>query len=105
MNLANSDPTASGFGLEVKPEFLRSVGIVTFADTFRKFPFVILNKAHVPGTADINTDLVGWRHVTRLVPYFQGSHEKSVFDDGDRDVLFSFLQFGPSDCILLRVHG
>ena len=30
------------FGLQVVPEFLRIVGIVRFAETFRKFPFVLL---------------------------------------------------------------
>ena len=70
------------FFLEVGPEFLRIVGIVRFAETFRKFPFVLLGNALVPEPADIQPNSVGWRHLTRLEPYFQGSHEKSVVGPG-----------------------
>ena len=36
------------FGLEVSAEFLRIVGIIRFAEPFRKFPFVLLDNALVP---------------------------------------------------------
>ena len=32
----------------------------------------------VPEPADIQSNSVGWRHLTRLEPYFHGSHKKSV---------------------------
>ena len=41
------------FGPEVSPVFLRIVGIVTFAETFRKVPFGLLGNVLVPETADI----------------------------------------------------
>ena len=41
------------FGLEFSSEFLRIVGIVRFAETFRKFPFVLLGNAFVTEMADI----------------------------------------------------
>ena len=68
--------------LEVSPYFLSVIGIVKFAATFRKFPFVLLSNALVPETTDIHPNLDGWGHFTRLEPYFQGSHEKSVIGSG-----------------------
>ena len=59
------------FGLEVGP-----------AETSRKFSFVFLGNALVPEPSDIQLNSVGWRHLTRLEPYFRGSHEKSVFGPG-----------------------
>ena len=52
--------------------------LVRFAETFRKSPFVLLGNALVPEPADIQPNSVEWRHLTRIQPYFQGSHEKSV---------------------------
>ena len=57
------------FGLEVSPEFLRIVGIVRFAEAFRKLPFVQLCNALVPESADIQPNSVGWRHLTRRVVF------------------------------------
>ena len=68
--------------LQVSPEFLRIVRIVRIAETFHKFPLVLLGNALVPKTADIQPNLVGWCHRTRLAPYFRGSHEKSVVASG-----------------------
>ena len=70
------------FGLEVGPEFPRIVGIVRFPETFRKFPFEVLSNARVAKPTDIQPNSVGWHHLTRLEPYFQGSHEKSVVGPG-----------------------
>ena len=64
------------------PEFLRVVGIVRIAETFRKLPFILLGNALVPEAADIQPKSLGWRHLTRLEPYFQDSHEKSVVGPG-----------------------
>ena len=75
MYLVDSSPTPSDFGLEVSPEFLRIIGIVRFAETFRNFPFVLLGDAVVPESADMQPDPFGWRDLTGLEPYFQGSHE------------------------------
>ena len=69
-------------GLQASPESLRIVGIVRFVEIFRTFPFVILGNALVPETADIQPNLFGWRHLTKLQPYFQVSHEKSVVASG-----------------------
>ena len=41
MYLANTSQTASALGLEVSPEIPRIVGIVRFAETYRKSPFVL----------------------------------------------------------------
>ena len=81
MYLTYSLPTPSDFGLEVSPEFSRIVGIVRFAKTFHTFPLVLLGNALVPKTADIQSNLVGWRHLTRLDPqklrsfYLRGNQE------------------------------
>ena len=80
MFLAASSPTHSG--LEVGPEFFKIVGIVRFAETFRKFLFVSLGHALVLEPADIQPISVRWRHLTKLEPYFQGSHEKSLVVPG-----------------------
>ena len=53
-----------------------------FAELLRKFPFILLSNALVPEAADIQPNSVGWRHITRLEPYFQGSREKSVVGPG-----------------------
>ena len=52
------------FGLEVSAEFLRIVGIIRLAETFRKFPFVLVSNALVPETTDIQPIMVGWRLFT-----------------------------------------
>ena len=65
------------FGLEVILKFLRIVGIVRFAETFHKFPPVLLGNTLVLQTADIEPNLVGSGHLTRLEPE-ERSHEKSV---------------------------
>ena len=39
--------------------FLRIVGIVEVAETFRELPFLLLGNDHVPETADIQPNLVG----------------------------------------------
>ena len=70
------------FDIEVCPEFRRIVGIVRFAETFHKFPFVLLGNALAPEPADIQPNSVGLRRIMRLEPYFQGSHEKSVVGPG-----------------------
>ena len=41
------------FGLEVSPDFLRVDGIVRFAETFRKFSFILLGNAIVAETVDM----------------------------------------------------
>ena len=66
------------FGFEVSLELVRVIGIVMFAETFRSFPFVLLGSALVQESAYIQPNLVGLRHLTRLEPHFQGSHEKSM---------------------------
>ena len=63
-------------------QFLRIVGIVSFAETFHKFPLVFMGNALVPEMADIKPNFVGWCHLARLEPYFQGSHEKVVVGPG-----------------------
>ena len=60
----------------------RIVGVVKFAETVRKFPFILPSNAHVPKTAYIPPNLAGWRHLMALELYFQGSHEKSVAGSG-----------------------
>ena len=74
------------FGIDVSPEFLSIDGIVRFAETFRKFPFVLMGNALVPEPADMLPNSVGWRHVTSLEPYFQGSLENSVVGPVNRGV-------------------
>ena len=56
------------FGLVVSLEFFKIVGIVRFNETFRKYPFVLLGNALVSETANIQSNLVGWRHLMRLEP-------------------------------------
>ena len=63
-------------------EFLKILGIVRFAEAFHKFPLVHLGNALVLETANIQPKLVEWRRLTRLQPYFQGSHENSVVGRG-----------------------
>ena len=41
-----------------------------------------MGNALVPDPADIQANSVGWRDLTKLEPYFQGSHEKSVIGPG-----------------------
>ena len=64
------------------PEFLRIVEIVKFAKSYHNLPFSLLDNALVPQPADIQSNSVGWRHLTTLESYFQGSHEKSVVSPG-----------------------
>ena len=66
------------FAHEVSPEFLRIVGIVRFAETFHP------GQRSRPKAADIQpeTHPAGWRDLTRLKPYSQGSHEESVVGPG-----------------------
>ena len=80
--LANSSPTPPAFGSRSRSELIRIVGSVRFAETFRKFHFVLLSNALVLETADIQPNLVGWHHLRDFEPYFQGSHEKFVFGFG-----------------------
>ena len=46
-------PHVQDFGIEVRPEFFRVVGIVMSAETFLMFPFVFLGNALLPETTDI----------------------------------------------------
>ena len=58
----NTNPNPN-MGAEASPEILRVVGVITFAETFRKIPFVLPRNAFVAET-DIQPNLVGRRHFT-----------------------------------------
>ena len=82
MDVADSSPTPSGLSLEVVPEFRRIVGIVRFAECFRKFQFVLVNNVLVQKTAAIQSNLFRWRQSTTPEPNFQGGYEKFVVGHG-----------------------
>ena len=60
--------------------------------------------ALVPEPANIQPNLVGWHHLTRLEPYFQGSNKKCVLGSGKLGAPKYPCSSGQhfSDC--LRVH-
>ena len=70
--------------LEVNPDLFIVVGIVRFAEPFRKFQLVLLSNVLVQNGA-IQPDWAGWRHLTRLELNFQSSYEKSVVGSGRLD--------------------
>ena len=53
-----------------------------FAETFRKFTFLLLSNSVVKDTVDIQPNLVGWCHLTRLESYFWCSQEKRLVRSG-----------------------
>ena len=84
MHLADS---SQDFGSVVSPVFLSIVGMVRFAETFRKFLFVLpatfaSRRRRTSSRTYVMVCVWLWRHLTRLGLYFHGSHEKSVVGPG-----------------------